>query len=58
MRIVDFSQFWPIFAQKYFGFSVGKIFNFVGINMKLSGICYDYFGAKKNKLLALLHLSV
>ena len=30
MRVVDFGQFWPIFAQKCFGICNGKFFPVMG----------------------------
>ena len=37
MRIVDFGQFWPIFAQKCFGFCDGKFFPVMGNTWNFQG---------------------
>jgi len=37
MRIVDFGQFWPIFAQKCFGFRDGKFFPVMGNTWNFQG---------------------
>ena len=37
MRIVDFGQFWPIFAQKCFSFRDGKFFPVMGNTWKFQG---------------------